>query len=190
MEIKEFIGEVWRPVKGYEGLYEVSNFGRVRSLDRTYWDSHNNSFSTKKGRIMKFGIDKGYYCLFIVNREHIKKRVKVHRLVAEAFIDNPFNLPCVNHKNENKLDNRVENLEWCDWSYNARYGTRIERIIETKKNNLSPVIQYTLNGEYIKRYPSIPEASGQTGIDASTIRRICNGSTKHPRKYIWKYANC
>lgn len=118
--------EIWRPVVGYEGLYEVSSYGRVRSLDR--YDSRNHFI---KGRIMKFRNCRGYLRVTLCNNG-LYNQISVHRLVAQAFIPNPDNLPMVNHKDEDKTNNIVENLEWCDAKYNNSYGTITERRINSK----------------------------------------------------------
>ena len=122
--------EIWKPVVGYEGLYEVSNLGRVRSLDR--YDSRNHF---RKGRIMKQSYcSKGYLTIDLcLNRKN--KKCLVHRLIAQAFIPNPDNLPEINHKDEDKTNNSVENLEWCDRSYNNTYGTARIRAKETAIKN-------------------------------------------------------
>ncbi len=126
--------EIWRDIAGYEGLYQVSNLGRVKSLERT--TKRFNGFKVceyKDGnKILKQSKNyKGY--LFVgLCKNGKEKKYKVHRLVAEAFIDNPNNLPQVNHKNENKECNISNNLEWCTNKYNCNYGTRNERIYKKK----------------------------------------------------------
>lgn len=118
--------EIWKDIIGFEGLYQVSNLGRVRSLDRT--TSHNCFI---KGKILKTRIHKDYVVIQL--SEHNKCTSKqVHRLVAETFLENPNNLPQVNHKDENPLNNVVENLEWCDAKYNNNYGNHIQKTIDTK----------------------------------------------------------
>lgn len=122
--------EIWRDIKDFEGIYQVSNLGRVRSLAR--WIKRKDGKTIyRKGRILKPQTGSGYQTVYfrVGNKQ---KWFYVHRLVAEAFIPNPDNLPQVNHINENRMDNRVENLEWCSQRYNINYGTAIERQIKTK----------------------------------------------------------
>ena len=127
--------EIWRPVIGYEGLYEVSSYGRVRSL--------------KKNKVIKFFLKGGYpYCgLFSDGKQ---KNHQIHRLVAQAFIPNPDNLPQVNHKDEDKTNNIVDNLEWCDRKYNMNYGSRTERFKQTMKEK--GYFTGLTRKEYMKQY--------------------------------------
>lgn len=122
--------EIWKPVVGYEGYYEVSNYGRVKRLETRV--NSNRGGRAVREKILKQIITKyGYLTVHLcVDNKRAKK--KVHRLVAEAFIPNPLNLPCVNHKNEIKTDNFVENLEWCTVEYNNNYGTHQERCRQNK----------------------------------------------------------
>lgn len=119
--------EEWRDIKGYEGLYQVSNMGRVQRLDKYIVDVSQGGIRTRmfKGHIMNLTIHNvsGYVSMYL-SKNGKKKRYLVHRLVAEAFIPNPDNLPEINHKDENKVNNCVENLEWCTPKYNANYGER------------------------------------------------------------------
>lgn len=122
--------EEWRSIEGYEGLYEVSSYGRVRSLDR--YEINNLGYKRLlKGKILSPGIKKDGY--FIVSLKN--KNFRVHRLVAQAFIPNPEGLPQVNHKDEDKSNNNVDNLEWCDSKYNNNYGTARIRTRETLVKN-------------------------------------------------------
>ena len=119
--------EEWRPIEGYEGLYEVSNLGRVRSVDRYVIDSlgHRKFY---KGKVLSIVKNKNGYLLINLYCNEKNKKCLVHRLVAEAFVSNPDNLPEVNHKDEDKTNNRVDNLEWCNRKYNVNFGTaRIRR---------------------------------------------------------------
>ena len=144
--------EIWKPIEGYEGLYEVSNTGRVRSIDR--YDSRNHF---RRGRILKLSYDTVGYLIVGLHSNGKKKTYLVHRLVAPAFIPNPDNLPQVNHRDEDKTNNRVENLEWCDSKYNLSYGTRNIRIRETLIKNgywssLSKEEKEERRKEYMKKY--------------------------------------
>lgn len=170
--------EVWKDidwVKGYEGLYQVSNLGRVKSLAR--YDSNGRFL---KERIKKLvPIQTGYLTtLFCV--DGVLKNMFVHRLVATAFIPNSENLPEVNHKDENKQNNCVENLEWCDRKYNLAYGNK--RLKEAKTKGF-PVYCIELD----KTFWSVNEAARCTGLVASTIHANCKGKLSHAGDYHWRY---
>ena len=124
--------EIWRPIVGYEGLYEVSSYGRVRSLDRYV---KGKSYRLHKGKVLSPGKNSRGYLSAVLSYNGKHKAITVHRLVAEAFLPNPDNLPEVNHKDEDKTNNRVENLEWCNHKYNMNYGTRNIRAKETAIKN-------------------------------------------------------
>lgn len=181
--------EEWKDIKGYEGLYQVSNEGRVRSLDR--YVNGRNCQVLRKGRIRKFKIDKKGYLLVCLSISNIEKTYKVNRLVAEAFIENPDNLPCTNHKNCIPSDNRVENLEWCDYTYNNHYGGRIDKARQKMINNprISKVVyKYTLDGKFIGKYPSANEAQRDMGIDKSKgVSMCCRGIIPSYKGYRWSY---
>lgn len=119
--------EEWRPVCGYEGLYEVSSLGRVRSVDRHIISADGREYD-RKGVLMKLRIDKGGYVKVGLRHTTQQKQYSVHRLVAQAFIPNPGNLPQINHKDENPTNNRVDNLEWCTAEYNINYGLHNEKV--------------------------------------------------------------
>ena len=169
--------EEWKSIAGYEGLYEVSSLGRVRSL------------KFGKTKVLK-PLDNGCGYLYVnlyKNRE--VKKFKVHRLVAQTFIPNPLGKPQVNHNNEIKTDNRVENLEWMTAKENNNYGTRNERAGKANsKMQSKPVLQYTKDGKLIAEYPSTIEAERQTRIACSGISRCCRGNRKSAGGSIWKYA--
>ena len=172
--------EEWRDVKGYEGLYQVSNLGMVKSLG-------NGKSNNSKRKIMKPHYNqKGYLLIDLSNNG--RKSFQIHRLVAEAFIPNPNNLPQVNHKNEIKDDNSVENLEWCDNKYNSNYGTRLERIFKKTTNGKcsKPVLQIDKGtNEVIAEFPSVSEAERQLGI--SDVSNCCTGKQKTCGGYKWQF---
>lgn len=121
--------ENWKPVIGFEGQYEVSDKGNVRSLRRLIEGKSGTKYY-RDGCILKPQTSSSYAQVYLTV-DGKQKWFKVHRLVAEAFIPNPDNLPCINHKDENKLNNSVDNLEWCDYEYNSNYGTAKERMSKT-----------------------------------------------------------
>lgn len=165
--------EIWKDIVDYEGLYQVSNFGRVKSL----WFGQE--------RIMKPYKNKKGYLQLILCKEGKQKHLYVHRLVAQAFIDNPDNLPEVNHRDENKENNRVENLEWCNRLYNCTYGTARERITKAKSKT---VYQYTLDGEFVREWSSTAEVQRQTGWKQGNISTCCIGKRlKSIYGFRWSY---
>ena len=163
--------EVWKDIKGYEGLYQVSNLGRVKSLDYK---------CTGKERLLSAGKGKDGYLHVVLCKDRKKKTCSVHRLAAEAFIPNPYGLPQVNHKDEIKTNNVVTNLEWCDNKYNSNYGTRNERISK-------PVYQYTKDGSLVRSYPSAIEAERKSGYHQGHISACCLGKRKQHKGFIWTY---
>lgn len=144
--------EVWKEIKDFN-KYQISNFGRVK-----------NNF----GKILKPQLRHGYYDIGLYNKKYklSPKLIKIHRLVAEAFLPNPNNYSIVNHKDENKTNNNVNNLEWCTQKYNVNYGKRNNKIRKR-------VLQFDLNNNFIKEYESITIASKECNIPISCICRSC-----------------
>lgn len=118
--------EIWKDIPDYEGLYQASNFGRVRSVDRYIKQYNGYNYSTRiyKGRILKCNIGNSGYLKVILQKKGKRRTYNVHRLVANTFILNPNNYPQINHKDENKLNNNINNLEWCTSTYNINFGNR------------------------------------------------------------------
>ena len=158
----------WKIIEGYEN-YEVSNFGHVR----------------RNGKILSPGVIKKHLQVALSKNGKVVHRF-VHRLVAEAFIPNPENLPQINHKDENPANNCVDNLEWCDCRYNINYGTRTKRMIQTM---YKPVNQFTLDGVFVKQWPSIKSIEATLGIDRGQISRVCRGVMQKTHGFIWRFAS-
>jgi hypothetical protein len=183
------MAEIWLPIKDYEGLYEVSNLGRVRSLDRKV--RNRGGFAIKKGKIISdAAVSDHKYRKVGLWKDNVGKNALVHRLVAEAFLDNPNNLPEVNHKDENPENNCVDNLEWCDSYYNMHYGTGAERRADKRRGKpigSQPILQYSKDGELLARYDSALEAAKAINGDNSAICKCANGKVKTSYGCVWKW---
>ena len=170
--------EIWKPVVGYEGLYEVSNLGRLRSVERIV-KRPEGEWHYKEKILRAHKTNKGYLRTRLY-RNGVAQTLSIHRLVLTAFVPNPQNLPMINHKNEKVWDNRLDNLEWCDNSYNQRYGhaqdTKFRKVVQIGEN-------------FRKEYPSITEASRQTGICLNNIWACANHKPmcKSAGGFRWEY---
>lgn len=162
--------EIWKDIKGYEGLYKISNYGRVESLPK-------NRYGSKKSIILKPFLDKDGYervCLCYNNKRKYKH---VHIIVAEHFVPNPELLPIVHHKNANKRCNFVGNLQWSTHQYNS------------EKGNGKYVSQFSIDGIFMKEYTSIKNASKETGVNYYSISDCCRGKNKTAGGYRWVFSN-
>lgn len=180
--------EIWKSIPGYEGYYEVSNIGNVRSVTRTIIKS-NGQPQTRIGKIINQTLDQKGYKQLNLHKDGVCKKMKVHRLVAMAFLPNPNNYPIVNHKDENPSNNNVDNLEWCTYQYNNNYGTKIERLVQKQSNN--PIIMCDKEThEPIKEFLNMRIATEELGYSPNSKTSICEvlkGRRKSAFGYWWKY---
>ena len=169
-------GEIWKPAGGFEGLYAVSNLGRVKSLKR----------NTTSGGIMKTHINRGYeYVHLCKDGKHYN--AKVHRMVASAFVPNPMGKPEVNHIDEDKTNNCADNLEWVTAKENSRHGTKAERVAQKTRKK---IVQMDLNGVPIKTWDSSVAIEKETGFRSSNIRSVCCGIAKSSYGFKCAHLNC
>lgn len=161
--------EIWKPINGYNGRYEVSNLGRVRS------------FARKDCILLTADCHKNGYLFVKLTMNGKSKSQSIHRLVASAFIPNPNGFPQVNHKDENRQNNSVINLEWCTAKYNLAYGNARKKVVEKRAK---PCAGIWKDGT-IKIFDSCSEAERQTGINHGYISRVCNGKIKKPKQTQW-----
>ena len=165
--------ETWKAIAGYEGIYEVSDLGRVRSL------------KYGKEKILKPGKNQGGYLHVVLCKDGQSKTITVHRLVADAFVPNPNNLETINHKDEVKTNNTVTNLEWMSQKDNLNYGTRNKRVGEALSKQVQMFDKST--GELLATFPSLAEAERVTEINQGNISSCCNGKYKSAGGYKWRY---
>lgn len=171
--------EIWKDIKGYENLYQISNLGNVKSLG-------NGGSNASKEKFLKLTKDTCGYLQVGLCKQGKRKMCRVHRLVAENFIDNPNNYPMINHKDENKTNNNVENLEFCDVAYNNNYGTRNIRAAESCRNHPNRSKQVLCVDTSII-YPSVNEVQRELGFKSGNISSACNGKRKTCGGYTWRY---
>lgn len=195
LSLEDFEGEVWKDIPNYEGWYQVSNLGRIKSVDRQFTlqrvcDSVPRII-TCKACIIKACTKRGNYLTCHLKKNGTSTSVKFHQVVCKAFHPNPDKLPEINHINEVKTDNRADNLEWCTRAYNANWGTAIERNIRKRINSpllSKKVYQYDTDGNFMLAYPSIKEAAKATGAKVSNIAAVCNnGKSSTTAGFIWSF---
>lgn len=182
-----FENEIWKDIPNYEGTYQVSNLGRVRSLDRMVLRKDGRS-ERHSGTIIKQHINRGYHYVRLCKNSSYRS-LKVHRLVAEAFIPNINNLPQVNHMDENKSNNSVGNLEWCTMEYNIRYGTAFQRTRDSHiKLHGKKVVMYSSDGDIVKTFECTKDLERE-GFDRRAVNRCCRNISNTHKGYKFQYAN-
>ena len=197
--------EIWKDIEGYEGLYQISNFGNVKSLDNTVIYS-NRRIRKHKSKLLKFGICRGY-CIVNLYKNKRSSSSKVHRLVAQAFIPNPENKPTVNHKDGNKQNNCVDNLEWATIKENNNHAYTIglmENAKRVRANNMAviskkylttriqkrikKICQYDMKGNFLQEYDSVIQACKINKFNSpQNIRSCCQDKTQSAYGYKWSY---
>lgn len=199
--LNSFDGEMWKPIKGYEGFYSISNYGRVRSEER-YINRRDHKVKIKAS-ILKASLAKnGYYIVNLVN--HGSKSFYIHRLVSEYYIPNPLNLPCIDHINTDRLDNRTENLRWVSYVENNNnpitrknmskgkqgYTFPVIALVKSREATIKPVVQ-KLNGEVVKVWDSVADAARELNITPQNIYRLLNhkGGRTHAGGFQWERIN-
>lgn len=199
LDVSDLPNEVWQDIQGYEGAYQISCYGRIKSLPRT---RRGGSF-VYPAKIIKLHLGKtpkNDYYIVVLYKNGTKSTKRVCRLVASAFIDNPSNLPQVNHIDENTHNDTAWNLEWCTASYNNSYGEHPKKISKAAKERtrtgkcfdgsnylgkmVAPVLQYDLDGNFIREFESVTEAKEKY---SSRVQDCLNGKTTQASGFQWKY---
>lgn len=191
--------EIWKDIKGYEGLYKVSNLGRIKSLKRKVYDKTRHYYKIINERILKQTIATPKYYVVNLTKKGIQKTYRIHKIVAETFIPNPNNYIIINHIDGNKLNNNIDNLEWCTYKHNSQEAKRLGLLKSSmnslkrwngkygKEHNRSKIIyQIDKNtDEIINMFYGIAEASRETGINKSNISACCNHKVKNKKGRRW-----
>lgn len=177
--------EVWKDIKNFEGMYQISNMGNVRSLNRVTYNK-NGTKVNRVGKIKKQTIDNLGYFHVRLSKDSQTKTFRIHQLVAQAFIDNPNNYRCINHIDEDKTNNSIENLEWCSSKYNLEYSGNTKKACNSNKKQ---VLQYDLKGNLIKEWESLKSIELELKYSHSAVGQCCRGNTKSSHGYVWKYKN-
>lgn len=163
--------EIWKPIQGFEGIYEISNYGNCRRVGK---------------RNIAPKIERNGYVRFHLSKDNKPTTILAHRAVAVAFIENPNGYRTVNHKDENKANNCIDNLEWCNMHYQNTYGNGA---VNRNKAKEIPVLQFTKQGEFIKRFESVTKAAQDLNLNASSIHCVCKGIRRYKSTggYVFKY---
>ncbi len=186
------IDEIWKDIKGYEGLYQASTLGEIRRTESVVVDKNKKRIRKFKNKIIKQILRKDGYYFVNLSKNGKVKTAKVHRLIAETFLKNDKNYNIINHKDGNKKNNNITNLEWCSCSHNNkeayRLGLRKPTILKGALNGSSKsVLQYDTSNNFIKKWSCIKEASKELKIKDSNISLVCKGKRNKAGGYKWKY---
>ena len=183
--LEDYEGEIWKDVVGFEGYYLVSNYGRIKSVSRIH--THTNGIIPSK--IKRYGDNGNGYLIVHLSKNSISHTKYVHRLVAIAFLPNPLNLPEVNHKDEDKSNNRLENLEWCTGLYNTNYGTGKYRGQEKRKKNgwLKSIDMYDLKGNLLKHYRCAYDVE-KDGLSRRSVYNVCYKKNKSYKGCVFRFS--
>lgn len=194
LDLNDIEGEVWRDIKGYKNIYQVSTFGRIKSLERISWNGHK--WHGHKGRIIKQGILPSGYLKVSLCKDGKIKTILVHRIVSFAFIENKYNKLEVNHINGVKHENIISNLEWVTHSENGvhsyrKLGRKVKGIggLGNNNPNSKAVIQYDLSGNFISEYGGQAEAARILNISQQGISLCCLGKINNIKDFIFKFKN-
>lgn len=187
-DVDDLLNEEWRDVQDYEGVYQVSNYGRIKRVEHTkVYKSANQSGKFMAhyrydAMILKPCFDSGGYIQIHLCRHQKKRWTKIHRLVAEAFLPNPDNLPQVNHKDGNKENSRLDNLEWVSMSDNMQHAYKTG----LNFGRVKAILQFDLNGNFVQEFKSITEAAKAVDRNPSSIQSHLKGKTTQCGGYMWK----
>lgn len=184
--------EIWKDIKGYECLYQASNLGKIRRTESVVVDKNKKRTRKFKSKIIKQILRKDGYYFVNLSKNGKVKTAKVHRLIAETFLKNDKNYNIINHKDGNKKNNNIANLEWCSCSHNNkeayRLGLRKPTILKGTLNGSSkPILQFDTSNNFIKKWSCIKEASKELKIKDSNISLVCKGKRNKAGGYVWKY---
>lgn len=187
-------GETWKPINGFEGYYEASNLGKIRSLSRIVKHKNRGHKQFKRGKQIKFFLNHKGYPQVDLRNQHKRLSTSVHRIIAKTFIENHGNKPQVNHKNGIKTDNRSVNLEWCTPGENVRHAYRMGLSSSPMKgkfgadhNRSRPVVMMTKKRDEIQRFDSLTMANKITGVNTGNIQSACCGRANTAGGYLWEY---
>lgn len=185
--------EVWKAVKSYEGLYEISNIGRCRSRDLIIAKPGKKPF-VKYGKVLALRYDRKGYVRYQLHKNGKRKDMYAHRLVAQAFIPNPNNYPVINHKDECVTNNHYTNLEWCTVKYNSNYGNAQKKKAASIDYALNAIkqgkkVHQYQDGKLLKTWNNLADAARALKVERSSIRRVCQGKRKRAGGYEWEYVD-